>query len=189
MGLIKLAGLPQAVVVGKDYRENADRPEVTVSSSCRLTTKYYAMRLLPLTALTDPATVDKIRQAAEAIETPNEEDWTQSDAEKILSAVGAPPSPSHVLIKRVPGHSMWLFRAASSETKKAKRIHYRTGTTRGDFSVLRELRAEGIEVPEGTCLTIGVKLVEAEDGLWLAAFLTRGRQRSVSEQEKLKGAN
>jgi hypothetical protein len=183
MGLMKIAGLMQVDAQDRDYRMTTDPPEVLVYAPAKLSLKHYAARLLALTAVKDPDALQKIREAAEKIETPDDQDWTQWDAQTILAAAGTPPAPSHVVVRRVPGHSMVLLRAATPETKKAVRLGY-TKSRRPGISILSELRAEGITVPEGNCMEVPVKLVEDEEGLVLAVLLRRQRTRGLTEVEK-----
>lgn len=185
MGLIKVTGLP-VVVVEQDYRVHVDPPEVTVRTDGATSFKSYAAQLLALTALTDSTLLDKIREAAEKITTPDEEPWTQDDARIILEAAGVPPSPSLVRAQRVPGRGMLLLGAAAQAGKGIRKVRY--NRKQPIVSLLRELRAENVTVAEGTCMEVPVKLVESEEGLMLALFLRRQRTRQLSEAERQEAA-
>lgn len=181
MALMKVTDLT-LTVEEKDYRMNVGPPEVVIQADGTTNLKRYAAQLLALTALTDPALVDKVREAAEKIPTPESENWNQHDARLILDSVGAPPAPSHVQVARVPGHALLLLRAVAAGSKGARAVRY--ARTRASLSMLRELRAESVAVAEGTCLEVPVKLVEGKEGLMLALFLRRQRTRTIAEMER-----
>jgi hypothetical protein len=183
MGLLKVSGLPQTDAQDRDYRQSTDPPEVLIYNPALVAFKHYALQLLALTGLTDEEAIQKVLAAAEKIETPEDQNWTQWDAQAILAAVGTPPVPSHVVVRRVPGHAMLLMRAAGPETKKARALRYNK-SRRAGISVLSELRAEGMTVPEGSCMEVPVKLAQDEEGLVLAVLLRRQRTRGLTEAEK-----
>lgn len=184
MSLMKITGLQQVSVPDQDHRQNADAPEMLIYHPAAAKFKYYAKQLLALTSLTDPAALEKIREAAEAIETADHENWTQGDAEIILSAVGVPPAPSHVVVTHVSGHAMVLIRAAPHGAKKARPLRYQTRSTRPAISLLSVLRAEKMAIPPGTCMEVPVKLVEDEQGLALALMLRKQRTRPIAEGDR-----
>jgi hypothetical protein len=185
MGLMKVTGLP-VTVVEKDYRMHVDPPEVAVQTDGTTIFKSYAAQLLSVTALTDPTLLDKVREAAEKITTPDEKPWTQDDARIILESVGVPPSPSLVQVQQVPGQGMLLLRSAAQGGKGIRKVRYKG--KQPNVSLLRELRAENVTVAEGTCMEVPVKLVEGEEGLMLALFLRRQRTRQLSEVEGQEAA-
>lgn len=181
MGLNKVDGSVPWEEARQEVRMNAAPPEVMLYENNRITFKYYATRFLALTALTDPAILDRVRNGAEALETPPDGIWTQADAELLLEAGGMPPAPSHVQVAQLPGQSILVMRAALPGARNARKLSYATGSIRPNVSVLRELRAAGQKVPAGTCLEVPVKLMEDEHGLLLALLLRNSRSRSLQE--------
>lgn len=178
---MKVTGLTR-VVVEDEYRQNVAPPEVQIYHDGRVLLKSLASQLLALTSLSDPALLEKVQNAAEKIQTPDDKSWTATDARIILDAVGVPPAPGHARPEVVPGHGLLLLRAVSDSTRGARPIRYTK--KQPSMSLLRELRNEGIVIAEGTCMEVPVKLVEGESGLELALLLRRQRTRSLAEVQK-----
>lgn len=187
MVLKKLSG-NKVSVDSQVLQSSIDAPSIAVYGPGRAFLKVMAMRLLGITALTDPAQVALVRTAAAALSDLDDVQWTAAETQRLLDAVGTVPAPSHVRIQRLIGQGIVLLRAATPETPRARLLRYAARTHRASVTLLSALRPEGILIPKASCMDVPVKIVEDDEGLALAAYFRRGKLRGVADEAEGQGA-
>ncbi|HEY3365426.1 MAG TPA: hypothetical protein VGK74_10275 [Symbiobacteriaceae bacterium] len=188
MVLKKVTGVKVSVDLQVRDRADVDAPSIVVYSPARAFFKSLALRLVGVTALTEPNQIAAVQGAAATLLDAYDTDWTAADALKILNAVGTQPAPSHVRVDRLQGQSTLLFRAALPKAPGARPLNYPTGVARPAISLLAALRPEGISIPNGMCMDVPVKLVEDEEGLALAAYFRQSNLRKAMEEQETSNA-
>jgi hypothetical protein len=167
----------------------AEPPSTVIDTAGRMALRILALRLVGLTALTDPNEVEAIRTAAVAITTPDDQDWTQADALTLLNAVGSMPVPARLRIQRLEGQGILLLRVPAVGDSRGRAVTYPKGSLRAQVRVQGDLRDLSIKIPEKMVLECPAKLVEDEKGLALAIYLRRGTVRHVVEVERKESQN